>query len=133
MINSPGGMHCTEWQTWSGGVETSSGWDCWYEEPGGGGGGGGVGYYTLGRDPNNQENVTCHSDGEGRYLSARQDFLKWKLDTRPTQYAGQGEVLKISYKGGGDEKYIWIPGTVASPTAPAEAMLARVPNTLNCP
>ena len=99
----------------------------------GGGGGGGVGYYTVDRDPQNNEKATCSSDGPGRYLSARQDFLKWKADTRVTQIYGKGEVLKISYLGGGDEKYIWITGTIASPTAPAEAMLARVANTLNCP
>lgn len=96
-------------------------------------GGGGVSYYIVDRDPANDEKATCSSDGPGRYLSARQDFLKWKADTRPTQIYGKGEILKVSYLGGGDEKYIWMPGTMASPTAPAEAMLARVVNTLNCP
>jgi len=138
-------MRCRSWSTLVDGVVTSSGWDCWWEEgsggdgggvggePPSGGGGGGVGFYSVPRDPNNPETATCSSDSEGRYLSARQDFLKWKASTRPTQLRGEGEVLKIPYLGGGDERYIWVPGTIASPTAPATSMLARVPGSLNCP
>lgn len=103
------------------------------DPPPSGGGGGGAGSYTVPRDSDNPENVRCSADGAARYLSARQDFLKWKASTRSTQIYGKGEILKISYLGGGDERYVWIPGTMASPTAPAEAMLARVPDSLSCP
>lgn len=110
------------------------GGDYYPPEPsgGGGGGGGGPGTYTVPRDPNNPENVKCSGDSPARYLSARQDFLKWKAENRLYQIYGKGEILTVTFVGGGTERYIWIPGTMASPTAPGEAMLARVEGSLSC-
>lgn len=146
IVDRGGGYICNVGTTSSGG-QTWEYWDCFYiedsggggggggggGEPPNGGGGGGAGAYTVPRGANNPENAMCSSDGVARYLSARQDFLTWKASTRPTQIYGKGEILKISYLGGGYEKYVWIHGKVASPTAPAESMLARVPGSLVCP
>lgn len=63
----------------------------------------------------------------------REIFALWKASNRATQIAGAGEGLKISYEGGGSEKYIWIPGRMFSSTAPSETYLARVAGSLSCP
>lgn len=122
-------MECTDYLVDDGGSVP------YYDDAysGGGGGGGGGGVSTAPDRDDNPIAATCHSEGDTRYYHAKYDFGAWKIEHAPLQISGRGELIQIKYDDGGVELYSWIPGAPASPTAPPETYLARIPNSLRCP
>jgi hypothetical protein len=104
----------------------------------GGGGGGGRIIRKIVKDmapdnPNNTNPATCKADSEARWYHAAMDFAAWRLVYANLQMVGRGEVMTISYDGGGTEDYMWIPGRMPSSTAPPETYILQLPGTLDCP
>lgn len=89
--------------------------------------------FVVPNNPYTQNDATCTSGSDDRYLHAAGDFGGWKATTKPTQISGKGELLVIEYDDGGKEEYNWIYGRMPSASVPPETYLARVPGTLRCP
>jgi hypothetical protein len=104
----------------------------------GGGGGGGRIYRKIVKDiapdnPHNTNPATCKADSESRWYHAAMDFAAWKLTYAPKQMVGRGEVMTITYDGGGSEDYMWIPGRMPASSTPPETYILQLPGTLSCP